>query len=116
MTQPSLFTLPPSTVRLTPVTATNPTGRPRSFDGPKELDAADHARLGTQLDAIFGLMRDGQWRTLAQIAAQTAYPEASVSAQLRHLRKPRFGSHDVDRRRVAFGGAWEYRLSVKAGA
>ena len=112
MTHPSLFTPAPSSVHLEPITPTNPTGRPRSFDGPPELDAADHARLGKQIDAIFQTMRDGQWRTLAQIAALTGYPEASVSAQLRHLRKPRFGAHTVDRRRVGFGGAWEYRVEV----
>jgi hypothetical protein len=58
-------------------------------------------------------MKDGQWRTLEQIADMTGDPTPSVSAQLRHLRKPRFGSHTVDRRHVG-GGLYEYRLEVAA--
>ena len=86
---------------------TAPADAPR-FDGPAYNPARDHARLGAQLTRIFALVRDGRWRTLAAIAAATGDPEASVSAQLRHLRKLRFGGHTVERRRV--GGGYEYRV------
>lgn len=56
-------------------------------------------------------MLDGFWRTLSEIARELGYPEASVSAQLRHLRKPEFGSYLVDkRRRKAQSSVWEYRV------
>jgi hypothetical protein len=48
---------------------------------------------------------------LFEIAAVTGDPQTSTSAQLRHLRKPRFGGYRIDkRRRVATAGSWEYRL------
>ena len=36
-----------------------------------------------------GVKKGGDWRTLRSIADCTGDPEASVSAQLRHLRKDR---------------------------
>jgi hypothetical protein len=35
--------------------------------------------------------RHEQWVTLAELAGKTKYPPASISAQLRHLRKARYG-------------------------
>jgi hypothetical protein len=43
------------------------------------------------------------------VARMTGDPEASVSAQLRHLRKPRFGGHTVERRYMS-NGLYEYKL------
>jgi len=57
-------------------------------------------------------MRDGNWRTLPQIHAATGEPEASISAQLRHLRKERFGGHTVNRRHIE-NGLFEYQLILK---
>ena len=54
-------------------------------------------------------MLDGRWRTLGDIATLTGYPEASISAQLRHLRKERFGRHRVEKRHAG-NGLYEYRL------
>ncbi len=84
------------------------------FDGPSYDPALDHERLTKQLGRVFECMRDGQWRTLNEIADATGDPHASISAQLRHLRKPRFGGHQVDKRRrgIAEQGCWEYRLVV----
>jgi hypothetical protein len=39
------------------------------------------------------------WMTLAELARKTSYPEASISARLRHLRKPENGGHEVGKRR-----------------
>lgn len=72
--------------------------------------AQDHARLSTQLRRVTTLMLDGNWHTLAWLAAHADGSEASVSARLRDLRKPRFGGWQVERRRVE-GGLFAYRLA-----
>lgn len=84
--------------------------RPK-FDGPL-LQPADHERLGRQLVAVRSLMLDGRWRSLAEIAEATGSPEASVSARLRDLRKPRNGAFSVDRRRRT-QAQYEYRIRVE---
>lgn len=61
------------------------------------------------MEDIYRLMRDGAWRTLEEIAAATAHPEPSVSAQLRHLRKPQFGGYRVEKRRRTVS-VWEYQV------
>jgi hypothetical protein len=77
------------------------------YEGP--VNAEDCARLEGQTRKIFDLMKDGCYRTLAEIEMMTGYPQASISAQLRHLRKLRFGGNQVDKRRRD-GGQWEYQL------
>lgn len=79
------------------------------FNGADYTPARDDDRLSLQHERIFNLMRDGAWRTLDEIGAATGDPVASVSAQLRHLRKPRFGAHLVEREYVG-GGLYRYRL------
>ena len=80
------------------------------FDGPVEQEEVP--RLEHQHVVIRQLMIDGKWRTLGQIEENTGYPQASISAQLRHLRKERFGSWIVNKRRVRDdkSGLWEYQL------
>jgi len=89
----------------------------RTF-GPAYDPAIDGARIQRQMRDVFDLMADGKWRTLHEISVTLGHPEASVSAQLRHLRKPRFGGHIVaKRRRTAEGGTWEYHLlEIRDGA
>lgn len=60
-------------------------------------------------------MKDGYWRTLGWIADSTGDPEASISAQLRHLRKPRFGGHTVEREHLG-NGLYQYRLVINPNA
>ena len=67
------------------------------FDGADYQPERDDPRLTGQLLRVFSLMRDGEWRTLHQMEVATGDPEASISAQLRHLRKHRFGSHTVNK-------------------
>lgn len=88
------------------------------FDGPVYEPVHDHTRLTLQHARIRDLMLDGTWRTLQEIADATRDPVASVSAQLRHLRKPRFGSYQVEKRHRGPRGAglWEYRVSPPAPA
>jgi len=82
-----------------------------TFDGETYDHERDSPRLTTQYDRTFNLMRDGAWRTLAEIASAIGCPEASVSARLRDMRKARFGEHTVSHRiREGATGLWEYRL------
>lgn len=83
------------------------------FDGDTIEPDIDNDRLSTQLERVRELMSDGQWRTLAEIASVVGGTEAAVSARLRDLRKERFGSLKVDRRRVT-GGLFQYRLDLSA--
>ena len=87
------------------------------FDG-ADVSPEDTPRLGNQLDRVFIAMQDGKWRTLAEISAHTGDHEPSVSAQLRNLRKPRFGGHTVNRRRRGdrSKGLFEYQLQVNEGS
>lgn len=83
-----------------------------SFDGATVLQI-DTPRLAGQLAKVFELMRDGRFRTLAQIASVAGCLETSVSARLRDLRKARFGSHAVVSRQVeGVPLVYEYRLIV----
>lgn len=69
------------------------------FDG-ADVQAHDHIRLAGQLQRVYQvLVNSGTWETVAGIAATTGDPEPSVSAQLRNLRKARFGGYDVRRER-----------------
>lgn len=85
-----------------------------NFNGPAYDPKHDRVRLSVQYKRIFDLMQDAAWRTLDEIAKLTGDPPASVSAQLRHMRKARFGSHTVDKERIGEkgNGLWTYRLVV----
>lgn len=85
----------------------------RAFGGSTYEPERDGERLSGQLQAVYLLMADGQWRTLAEIKDRVGGTDASVSARLRDLRKSAFGSHVVDRRHVA-RGLFEYRLKGRA--
>lgn len=83
------------------------------FDGDVYVPALDDERLTGQLGRIFELMRDGEWRTTFEIHDETGDPQASILAQLGHLRKERFGSFLVEKRRRTLSGTWEYRVGGK---
>jgi hypothetical protein len=79
------------------------------YEGPVD-PVIDFDRLQAQTREIYILMSDGEWRTLAEIEDRTGFPQASISAQLRHLRKQRFGSHNVEKQRRKDLAVWEYRI------
>ena len=81
------------------------------FNGSDYIHDRDAPRLTSQLERVYALMRDGRYRTLSGIAEATGDPPASISAQLRHLRKDRFGGHAVEKRYLG-NGLFEYRLVV----
>src|SRR5258707_11967520 len=70
-------------------------------------------------DVMLSARQCETWLTLEELTKLTHYPPASISAQLRHLRKPEFGGYAVEKRPRAlgkvlrgedFGTVWEYQL------
>jgi len=70
-------------------------------------------------DVMLSARQCETWLTLDELSKLTHYPPASISAQLRHLRKPQFGGYAVEKRQRAagrilrgedFGTVWEYQL------
>ena len=82
------------------------------FNGPVYIPEKDWDRLTNQHARIRTLMSDGRWRTLHEISESTGDPAASISAQLRHLRKERFGGFVVEKRArgARENGLFEYKL------
>jgi hypothetical protein len=84
----------------------------------EQLQEIDRPRLARQLDKIRDVMllaaKVGQWMTLADLEKHTGYPAASISAQLRHLRKPANGGYTVEKRPRGdrARGLWEYRIEA----
>lgn len=84
-------------------------------------------RLRSQREIIRDVMISAAdcetWLTLGELRALTRYGEASISAQLRHLRKTEYGGYDVVKRhrdgaipqRAGTDGrgecVWEYRIT-----
>jgi len=79
--------------------------------------------LPTQLEVLRSVLllaaQYDSWMTLAELARKTNFPEASISAQLRHLRKAEHGAYHVEKRRQEWEEAlktntkekvWEYRV------
>lgn len=63
-------------------------GEPRSTRSQREV-----VRDVMLLAAVFDL-----WMSLEELANKTRYPQASISAQLRHLRKQQYGGFVVEKR------------------
>ena len=80
-------------------------------------------RVRTQRDVVRDVMLSanecGAWLTLAELRAMTRYPETSISAQLRHLKKPQFGNYELEKQPrpsaglAGHGVEWEYRLTLR---
>jgi hypothetical protein len=100
--QPDLFAPRPELPRPSPS---------KAFDGKTYDVARDYERLDCQLGRVFRLMKDGRWRTLAEIADAVDGSATAVSARLRDFRKDKYGGHQVPREFVA-NGVWRYRLIV----
>lgn len=80
------------------------------FDGPTYDPALDEVRLKGQIQDVFEFMSDHMWWSVEAIATSTHHPAASVSAQIRHLRKAKHGAWEIDRLRYD-GGLFRYRLT-----
>lgn len=82
------------------------------FNGPDYDHQRDSERLSKQHERVLAVMLDHKPHTLAEIAEATGDPQASVSAQLRHLRKPRFGGHKVIKQHLGHG-LYAYQLVME---
>ena len=84
------------------------------FDGSDYEHEHDFVRLSGQIQRVYDAIKDGDWYTLDEINKITGDPHASISAQLRNLRKERFGSHVIDKRYKGSrsNGLWEYSLEI----
>lgn len=69
----------------------------------------ERERLAKLLGRVLDVMRDGRFRTFAEIQAVTGGTETSISARLRELRANGFTVEKRERSR----GLWEYRLTGK---
>lgn len=87
------------------------------FDGPVYDKGKDFKRLTGQIRRVKQILLVGDWLTLEEIQERTKRPEkwkgdphTSVAAQLRNLRKARFGGHVINKQRRGDAGLWEYRM------
>ena len=96
------------------------------------LGAYDARRLRSQREIIRDVMLSAAecdtWLTLGELRALTRYGEASISAQLRHLRKSEHGGYEVVKRhregvsqaRPGVDGrgecVWEYQIARSGAA
>lgn len=83
---------------------------PTLFDGVTFDEKRDGKRLQQQLHTVRALALTHDWWTLHELAKTTGFPEASVSARLRDLRKAKFGGYNVERKYVD-RGIWAYRVT-----
>jgi len=84
------------------------------FDGDTINQERDAPRLHRQLNAVRQRMECGSWMTLQELASELSFPEPSISARIRDLRKDRFGARYVERR-YRGRGLYEYKLHPKEG-
>lgn len=83
---------------------------PTYFDGSTYSPEYDRERLSGQLERVRAYMLAHDWVTLAELHTRVGGSEASVSARLRDLRKPRFGAYTVQRKRLE-GGLFAYKVT-----
>jgi hypothetical protein len=93
----------------------------RIFEGAAYVPSLDRARLALQVERLRKYMLGVEWRTLREIKAALEvmyapafFPESSISAQMRNLKKKPSFYRLIKRRRVGVhgpgAGIWEYRL------
>lgn len=85
------------------------TSAPHTFAGSDYDHGRDSQRLERQHERVLRVMQDGQQHTLDGIAEITGDPPASISAQLRHLRRPEFGAHKIVKTYLG-AGLYAYQL------
>ena len=82
------------------------------FDGDDYVANRDNTRLTNQIDKVRMYMENAGYLTVKQIAADLKQPEPSVSAQIRNLRKDRFGARTVNRE-YRGNGCYAFKLEPK---
>ena len=79
------------------------------FDGAVYDTSRDLNRLTGQIKRVHEVMSDGNWHTLDWISECATAPHSSASAQLRNLRKPKFGGFEIEREYIS-NGLYKYRM------
>ncbi len=84
------------------------------FSGSTFSETKDRSRLAAQQQLVGELMSNGAWWTLEELRqalVDRGVPAVltGVSARVRCLRKPEWGSHEIEHRRRS-AGLWEYRM------
>jgi hypothetical protein len=91
----------------------------RHFSGSDYVPKHDQKRLTGQIERVYLLLCGSGWLTLSEMEKalndlhpEHHHPQASISAQIRNLRKIQFGSHEIEKRpRGDRGnGLYEYKL------
>jgi hypothetical protein len=93
------------------------------FDGDAYESEFDKERLTGQILRVFDVMQDGHHHTVPEVCGliwkkyKVKDPEPSISAQIRNLRKVKYGSHHTPRRHrgARKSGLWEFKLYVNDG-
>ena len=81
-----------------------------NFDGETYDEELDGERMTTQLELVREIMSDQGWHRILEVANRVDCSESGAAARIRDLRKEKFGSWEIVRRRVAHGnGLHEYR-------
>jgi hypothetical protein len=81
-----------------------------NFDGETYDEELDGERMTTQLELVREIMSDQGWHRIIEVANRVDCTESGAAARIRDLRKEKFGSWEIMRRRVAHGnGLHEYR-------
>jgi hypothetical protein len=74
-----------------------------------QLTIEEETRLGTQMAAVYKIMRDGQWHTPPEIMARVVGGTAAITARIRDLRKEKFGGFTIERDYIE-RGLYRYRM------
>src|SRR5690349_14655773 len=69
----------------------------------EHLQIARRRQRDVLCDVMLSAQQCETWLTLDELARLTHYPPASISAQLRHLRKPEFGGYELEKQPRAVG-------------
>lgn len=90
------------------------------FDGDTIAADLDNPRLHTQLGQVYKVLvtaNEDDWFTLSFLGKMVHGSESGISARIRDLRKPHWGSHEIISRRRnvggVLGGVWEYRMVTR---
>ena len=80
------------------------------FDGKFCDIPKDHLRLSRQFERVRDYMSDHQFHSVQEVAQALNIPENSASAQIRNLRKARFGARVIETQRCTDTGLFKYRM------
>jgi len=70
----------------------------------------DHVRLTKKIKELYDLMKDGTWRTVAEIHEILGHKHSTIDANLRNLRREDKGYHQTPGRKRNGIGDFEYKL------